>query len=284
MSWSQTGPRSGNIKAALNNLLLHLHFTRLKTQTLHPWRTSSHSLKFKAFAVMFSTFFTCKAFILLKLVILNLIFHSSYSSPAVRSQDSEPSYFLIFRITSPSVWTTSTTSEWTTGKTSHSTNTDMFFCCTKCRKYPLHPTVRSGFSPLGCIVLHHPPMLPMWKKQPTKHQSRCSTASREHPTHSQTETACTKRIPYLQAQNQILTSILSQVQRYIMQSIVWVARMSVQLNRSTDSSNKWQCFIFKITKFNRRIIPKHCSLYLAQMNHKIGLMTLKRNPYIRQDS
>lgn len=125
-NWSQIRQHKSSFEQSSSELALYTSSTDWRPKPFTHGEQAVHSLKFKAFAVMSSTFFISKAFILLKLIIFNLIFHSSYSSPAVRSQDSELSYFLIFRKTPPSVWTTSTTSEWTTGKTSHSTNTAIF--------------------------------------------------------------------------------------------------------------------------------------------------------------
>lgn len=60
---------------------------------------------------------------LFKLRNFNLIAHSSYSSPAVRSHDSELSYVSILGKISLLVWATFIKSEWTSVTTSHSVNT-----------------------------------------------------------------------------------------------------------------------------------------------------------------
>ena len=157
-------------------------------------------LEIQSLTVILSTFFTYKAFIIFKLRIFNLVLHSSYSSQAVRSQDSEQSYSSIFRKTSPSLWTTFTRSEWTTGKTSNSAHTAILTAvgsagntCFILRSALALVTPRNGSSAPPTYAAHI-------KK--AKHHSRCSTDSSDHLTHSLTETSCAKHIPCMQDTDQ----------------------------------------------------------------------------------
>lgn len=149
MRWSQTGPRSGNIKATLNNLL-NLHFTPPH------WTEGSNPSPLENKQPLLEIQSLCSNIqhinylwsLLFKLRIFKLIFHLSYSSPAVRSQDSEQSYFSIFRETSPSYFYNIWVDNWQDCTQYQHSN---FICCRERRTYLLHPTICSSAERKGLV-------------------------------------------------------------------------------------------------------------------------------------
>lgn len=183
----------------------------------------------------------------------------------MRSQDSEESYFPLFRKTSPSVWTTFTTSEWTTGKTSHSATTAILSAVGSAGNTCFIPPSalaqnKKLWSPQICCSAS--PAYAAHKKKPTITPGAALTAVIIWHTHWQ-KFCVLSTSPTCKSKIRLIMSILSQVHRHVMQPAVWVLCMNFQLNRSIDSSNKWKCFIFNIAKFDRRIIPKHRSHSLS---------------------
>lgn len=224
-NWSQIRQHKSSIEQSSSELAL---YTPSLDWRLIPFTHGINCLKFKASAVIFSTFFTYKASILFKLRICNLIFHSSYSPPAVRSHDSEQSYFSIFRKPSPSDWTTFTSSEWTTGKTSHSTNTAILSAVGSAGNtcFTLPSAVAQNeklWSAKTCSSAS--PTYDAHLKKPTFTPGAAPTAVTISHTHWQKFHVLTTP-PTWKPKIRLLMSILSQVHRYVMQLneyYVWIS-------------------------------------------------------------
>lgn len=144
-----------------------------------------------------------------------------------------------------------------------------FICRRECSKYLLHPTVCS--SPEWKVFVPYYLLFSMTTyaallETPAITPAAVPTAVSTWHTHCQKfhvlNTSCTCK-PKIRS----VISILSQVHRYVTQPIVWVVCTNFQRNKSINNSIKWKSVIFKITKLNRKLIPKPWLLYLSQMNH-----------------
>lgn len=244
---------------------------RLKPFT-HGEQTSTHCLNFKTFAIIFSTIITYKAFILCKFQTFNQR-HLTFSIPLIPLSSDEitrlRTQLLLtlqknFGISSNyyNIWV----DNWQDFKQCQQNN---FICCRECSKYLLHPTVcssseRNIFVPyhlLFCITTYAALL-----EMPAITPAAVPTAVSTWHTHCQKlcvlNTSCTCK-PKIMS----VLPILSQVCRYVTQPLVWVVCMNFQRNKSINNSIKLKSIIFKITKLNRKLIPKAWLLYLSQMNH-----------------